>query len=157
MEKIINAPTAEQVKLFYEATLHFTKLTDYGILMQDILSGKEHIPPMGVRFDVEYEGSVQGSRINGIVKGIDYVEMRADGRLKLHLHGHITTVDGARIAYHADAIGTNREGTALLQMRENVVLYSAHANYNWVNKLAVWSETVIDLMKGEILVKAYVL
>src|SRR2546427_13249714 len=39
------------------------------------------------------EGTVTGPKLKGMVKGVDYANVRADGRLQLHVHAGITTED----------------------------------------------------------------
>jgi hypothetical protein len=66
----------------YEYDLNITGVTDYGVTMDALLSGKEKIPPQGARFDVAFAGPVKG-RVTGSVHGVDYLRMRADGRIDL--------------------------------------------------------------------------
>jgi hypothetical protein len=66
----------------YEYDLDVTGMTDYGVSLDAILSGKEKLPPQGVRIDVAFEGRAVG-RLAGRVRGIDYLRMRADGRIDL--------------------------------------------------------------------------
>jgi len=66
----------------YEYDLDVTGMTDYGVTLDAILSGKEKLPPQGVRIDVAFEGRAVG-RLAGRVRGIDYLRMRADGRIDL--------------------------------------------------------------------------
>src|SRR2546429_9978342 len=49
------------------------------------------------------EGTVTGPKLKGTVKGVDYANVRADGRLQLHFHAEITTEAGKKIAFFADA------------------------------------------------------
>ncbi len=48
----------------YEYDLDVTGMTDYGVSLDAILSGKEKIPPQGVRIDVAFEGRAIG-RLGG--------------------------------------------------------------------------------------------
>src|SRR6202022_680623 len=66
----------------YEYDLNITGVTDYGVTMDAILSGKEKMPLQGTRFDVAFEGGGKG-RLTGKVRGVDYLLMRADGRADL--------------------------------------------------------------------------
>lgn len=154
MENILTDFSTE-VQQLYEGTLHFTKLTEYGISFQDLLSGKS-LPLFGARFDVEYEGSVQGTKLNGTVTGSDYLSIRADGRIYLHIHGSLFTSDGAKISYFAEGVGSRKNDSPLTEVHENVELYSAFPNYAWVNNLAVWSKSVIDPINRQIRVNAYI-
>ena len=64
----------------YEYDLDVTGITDYGVSLDAILSGKEQVPPQGARFDVAFEGRAKG-RLSGRVRGVGYLRMRADGRI----------------------------------------------------------------------------
>jgi hypothetical protein len=69
----------------YEYTVKFTRLTEYGISMESLMARGVAPPPEGARFDVAFEGSSLGPKHKGDVIGIDYVQVRADGRFQLHL------------------------------------------------------------------------
>jgi hypothetical protein len=64
----------------YECDFDVTGVTDFGIALEAILSGKEKIPPQGARIDVAYAGTIKG-RVTGSIRGVDYQVIRADGRL----------------------------------------------------------------------------
>ncbi|HKI69224.1 MAG TPA: DUF3237 family protein, partial [Verrucomicrobiae bacterium] len=87
----------------YSYDLDITGVTDYGLGMKDILDGKTPIPPQGARFDVAFAGRGTG-RLTGTVRGVDYLVMRADGRIDLDIHATIETDDGCRIALSADGV-----------------------------------------------------
>ena len=72
----------------YEVECDITGMTDYGATMDAILSGKEKVPQQGTRFDVAFEGRAKG-RLTGKVRGVDYLLMRADGRVDLDVRGTI--------------------------------------------------------------------
>jgi hypothetical protein len=142
-------------ELLYEYTLHFTKVTEYGVSLDALLAGQVAPPPEGARFDVAFEGSSRGPRLKGTATGVDYLHMRADGRAQLHIHAEITTEDGEKIALFADGVATPEEGTGVLQLRENVTLSTSSPAYSWVNQLQVWGQGTVDPAKGEINLKAY--
>jgi hypothetical protein len=68
----------------YEYDLDITGVTDYGVTLDAILGGQEKIPPQGARFDVAFAGLVKG-RVSGSLRGVDYLRMRADGRIDLDI------------------------------------------------------------------------
>lgn len=138
----------------YEYSLNFTHVTDYGVTLDDILSGKVAPPPEGARIDVGFEGKISG-RINGSVKGVDYLYVRADGRLQLDIKAEITTDDGARVALAADGTATPAPGSPIVQIRENVRLHTSHPDYAWVNRLAVWAPGTVDLSNGTVFVEGF--
>ena len=67
-------------------------------------------PPAGARFDISFRASLRGPRLSGTITGIDYLDMRADGRAQLHIHARIATEDGQAIAFFADGVDTPSRG-----------------------------------------------
>ena len=76
-------------ELIYEVTVQFTKITEYGVSMEALASGQAAPPPEGARVDVHFEGASRGPRLKGTINGVDYINMRADGRVQLHIHAEI--------------------------------------------------------------------
>jgi Protein of unknown function (DUF3237) len=142
-------------ELLYEATVNFTKVTEYGLSLTAFLAGQEAPPPSGARIDVAFEGSILGPKLKGGISGVDYLRIRADGHAQLHIHAEIATDDGQNIALFADGIASPQEGTGVLQLRENVTLTASSPAYAWVNRLLVWGRGTVDPVKGEVRVKAY--
>jgi hypothetical protein len=138
----------------YEYDLDITGVTDYGVSMESILAGKEKIPPQGARFDVAFEGNGTG-RLRGRVRGVDYLRMRADGRIDLDIHATIETGDGFRIGLSADGVGVLRPGERITDLRENVTLTTAAASYAWVNTRQIWGVGSVNLATGKIHIDAY--
>src|SRR3990172_761723 len=116
----------------YEYDLDVTGMTDYGVSLDAILSGKEKIPPQGVRIDVAFEGHARG-RLAGRVRGIDYSRMRADGRIDLDIRAIVETADGHRIALSDDGGATPRAAEPIADLFENVGLSTAAEGYSSVN------------------------
>ena len=85
----------------YEYDFDVTGVTDYGVSIDAILAGKEAVPLQGARFDLAIDGRGKG-RLSGRARGVDYLRMRADGRIDLDLHLTIETDDGFRIALSGD-------------------------------------------------------
>jgi len=142
-------------ELLYEYTLSITGLTEFGVSFQDLLSGKALPPPEGARFDVAFAGSAVGDKLSGTVTGVDYLFIRADGRSDLDIHATITTTDGKTIALKADGVSLPREGSPILDLKENVKLFSAYEEYRWVNPLQVWGIGTVDLATQVINIKGY--
>src|SRR5690349_10965497 len=90
-----------QGEKIYEYEFDIAGVTDYGLSMDAVLSGKEAIPLHGARFDLAVTGRGQG-RVSGRAHGVDYLRIRADGRIELDLHVTIETDDGQRIALSGD-------------------------------------------------------
>jgi hypothetical protein len=119
------APTSEQTaisgELTYEYTAAFTQVVEYGVSAEELFSGQAAPPAEGARFDVYFEGPVTG-RLRGMVKGVDYLHVRADGRCQLNIHAEITTEDGKKISLAADGVAIPADGAPVFQRKENVTL-----------------------------------
>ena len=139
----------------YEYTVQFTQVVEYGASANAVLSGQSPPPAEGARFDVHFEGPITGSKVKGTVKGVDYLHIRADGRVQLDIHAEITTEDGGKIALAADGVGIPEEGSPIFQLRENVTLTTNHAEHSWVNPIQVWGVGTVDVSKGEVRIKGY--
>lgn len=138
----------------YEYDLDFTGVTDYGVSMEAILSGKEKVPPQGARFDVAFEGRAKG-RLSGRVRGVDYLRMRADGRVDLDIRAIFETEDGHRIALSADGVGVPRVTEPIADLFENVRLSTAAANYAWVNTRQIWAPGTVNMAAGKVHIDGY--
>lgn len=138
----------------YEYDLDVTGMTDYGVSLDAILSGREEIPPQGVRIDIAFEGPAIG-RLAGRVRGIDYARMRADGRIDLDIRAAIETEDGCRIALSADGAAVPRAGEPIADLCENVSLNTAATNYTWVNTRQVWGIGTVNFATGKIHIDGY--
>jgi len=142
-------------ELIYEYTVRFTQVVEYGASANAVLSGQTRPPAEGARFDVYFEGPVTGPKLNGTVKGVDYLHIRADGRCQLNIHAEITTEDGKKIALAADGVAIPEEGSPVYQLRENVTLTTNHPEYAWLNPIQVWAPGTVDLSKGEVRIQGY--
>ena len=138
----------------YEYDLDITGVTDFGVSMEAIVSGQEKIPLQGARFDVAFAGEASG-RVAGRVRGVDYLRMRADGRMDLDIRATIETHDGCRISLSADGVATMRQGQPIADLSENVILTTAAAGYGWVNARQVWASGSVNLATGKIHIDAY--
>jgi hypothetical protein len=138
----------------YEYDLDVTGITDYGVTLDAILSGQVKVPPQGVRLDVAFAGRASG-RLAGQVRGIDYVRMRADGRIDLDIRAIIETDGGQRIALSADGVALLRASEPVADLRENVSLTTTAEEYAWVNTRQVWGVGTVDLAAGKVHIDAY--
>jgi len=138
----------------YEYDLDVTGVTDYGVSLEAILSGQVEIPPQGVRIDVAFAGRGSG-RLAGQVRGVDYVRMRADGRIDLDIRATIETDGGQRIALSADGVAMPRAGEPVADLFENVTLSTAAEDYAWVNTRQVWGVGTVNFAAGKIHIDAY--
>jgi len=138
----------------YEYDLDVTGITDYGVSLDAILSGKEKLPPQGVRIDVAFEGRAVG-RLAGRVRGIDYLRMRADGRIDLDIRAILETDDGRRIALSADGVGVPRAAEPVADLSENVSLSTAAEDFAWVNTRQIWGSGTVNFAPGKIHIDAH--
>ena len=147
--------TIEVGELLYEYTVKFTGMTEYGVSLESLMAGDAAPPPEGARFDVAFEGESTGPKIKGSVTGVDYLQIRADGRFQLHIHGEITTDDGKKIALFADGVAVPREGSSIADLRENVALSTSSKDYAWVNTRQIWATGTVDLAEQVVQLKGY--
>ena len=138
----------------YEYELDITGVTDYGVTMDAVLSGSVQVPPQGLRFDVAFEGPVRG-RLAGTLRGVDYVRMRADGRVDLDIRASIETGDGRRIALTADGVATPRASEPIADLLENITLSTPAAEYAWVNTRQVWGYGTVNFATGKIHIEGF--
>ena len=138
----------------YEYDLDVKGVTDYGVTLQAILTGKEKVPPQGLRFDVALEGSVRG-RLAGQVRGFDYIRARADGRMDLDIRATIETQDGRRIALSADGVAMPRAAEPIADLFENIVLSTAAEDYEWVNTRQFWGFGTVNFSASKVHIDAY--
>jgi hypothetical protein len=138
----------------YEYDLDVTGVTDYGVSLDGILTGKEQVPPQGARIDVAFEGRASG-RLAGRVRGVDYTRMRADGRVDLDIRAIIETEDGRRIALSADGVAVPRAAEPIADLCENIRLSTAAEGYAWVNTRQVWGTGTVNFATGKIHIDAY--
>ena len=151
----MSTDTIKAEVVFTWKTFNLTKINEYGVSFDELTSGKASLPPEGARYDAYFSGDIEGPRLKGNVVCTDYIHVRADGRLQLHIHGEITTDDGEKIALFADGISTHQEGTNFYH-NENVTLLTSSPKYLWVNQLQLWASGNVDPVKSAIDITAYV-
>lgn len=151
--KVAQNPTMRGEKI-YEMELDLSGVTDYGVSVDAVLTGKEMVPLQGARFDLAVAGRSKGP-LAGRAHGVDYVRMRADGRIDLDLHVAIETDDGRRIALSGDGQAAPRNGEPMLDIFANIRLSTAAKEYAWVNARQVWGVGTANLATGKIHVEAY--
>jgi hypothetical protein len=141
-------------ELIYEYTPKVTETVEYGVSADAMFAG-EPPPPEGARLDLYLEGPVGGGKLNGTVRGVDYVNFRADGRAELHIHAQIVTESGKNVALQAGGVAVRQDGSSLLELREHVSLRSNHPQLAWVNGLEIWARGVVDVASGQVHLRAF--
>ena len=152
MENVAHSKTQT---IFYKMDLDMTGLTSFGSDFDQIMDGLAPLPPEGARFDVEFRGTVEGPKIKGKVVGVDYLNMRADGRSDLNIYLKIETEDGHNIAAQVTGNATARPNTKIIDIRENGTLFTSSEKYKWVNGLQVWASGTVDRNTGKIELTGY--
>jgi uncharacterized protein DUF3237 len=142
-------------ELIYEYTPRVTQIVEYGTSAEDMLMRTSPPPKEGARLDLYLEGPVIGGRLRGTLTGIDYLNMRADGRAELHIHGHITLEDGNKVALQAGGVAIPEGDSSIFQLREHVQLTSNHPALAWVNTAEVWARGTVDVSTGQVHLRAY--
>ena len=142
-------------ELIYELSLNITEMTEYGVSFSALMASEVPPPSEGARFDIHFNGVANGPKIKGKVTGIDYLNMRADGRTELNVYLKITTDDGQNIAAQIGGVATPRANTGITDLRENVTLFTSSEEYKWVNTLEVWATGTVDIATGVINISAY--
>jgi len=138
----------------YEFDLDIRDVTEYGASMEAILAGKATVPLQGARFDLAVDGRGTG-RLSGRVHGVDYLRMRADGRIELDLHVAIETDDGQRIALSGDGQAAPRSGEPIVDLFANIRLSTASKAYAWVNARQIWGVGTAVVATGQIHVEGF--
>ena len=147
--------TNEMGELLYTVNLNITGVKEFGVSFPALMAGEVTTPVEGARFDVPFEGTAAGPKVNGAAEGIDYVRVRADGCLELHIHESIRTEDGQNISAHGEGVATIRPKGGIADVRVNMTLFTSSKDYAWVNQVPVRGIGTIDLAKRVIQVAAY--
>ena len=147
--------TSEVGELLYRVSLKITGIKEYGVSFAALMAGELTTSVEGARFDVPFEGTAVGPKVNGAAEGIDYVRVRADGSFELHIHETIRTEDGQNISVHGDGVAAPRLEGGIADVRVNMTLFASSKEYTWVNQLPVRGIGTIDLAKRVIQVAAY--
>jgi hypothetical protein len=145
---------SNHVERVFDEEIQLTGITEFGISWEDLVKGNAQLPAQGARFNLEFEGSVNGENINGVIKGVDYLEIRADGKFMLNIHATIITDDGETISIKETGISTpDPSGKAVLHL--NMDFYTVSEKYEWLNKKQVWSVGEVDMTTGKVNVTGF--
>lgn len=147
--------TASVGELLFEEKLRLTNIVDYGVTWQDLVSGQASPNQAGIPFDLAFEGTLTGDKIRGAIKGIDFLEVRADGRFNMHIHATITTDDGTRIALREDGLlGIPSDGSNA-SVRLALRFLTASPKYAWLNNRIAWAHGEADTKNATVDVKVW--
>lgn len=138
----------------FDEEIRVTEVVEYGISWTEMSAGRAAPPPQGARFDIAFEGAVRGERLNGSFQGVDYLEVRADGRMLMTIYANIVTDDGVRIAVHESGYLTpGPDGIALGQLTMSFL--TADPAYDWLNRKQVWGVARIDTVGRTVRIRGY--
>lgn len=152
--EILQPGIENYVKEIFTEEINLTEITEYGIDWSEMLKPDQLIPLQGARFDLAFEGIIKGDRLNGVIKGVDYLEIRSDGKFSLNIHATIITNDGFTISVRETGISTpDSSGKAILHL--NMDFFTASSEYDWINKKQVWSVGEVDMKSGKVLVTGF--
>lgn len=143
--------------LFDEA-VHLTGLTEYSVSWEKLTTGQADLPAEGARFDIAFEGSFEGPKLKGTIVGVDYLQVRADGRFQLDMQASLTTDDGEKIAVYEDGIliaPDPDDEARIAQLRLNFRFTTASPKYAWLNQVQGWGRGTVDWNTGQVEVQVY--
>ena len=144
----------QQKNPLFEISYDVTGIEEFGSSLEALLQGKLEIPKEGFRVNVGVEGVVSGPEIEGTAKGVDYLYVRADGRMQLDVKVTITSGDGKNISFAADGVGIpQQDGT--VKLAENVTIFSSHPEYAHLNNMQIWGLGTFIPAENKVLLKFY--
>lgn len=152
------AKKANEIMTLFEEQVQLTGIKEFGLNWDHMIQGKAGIPPEGARFDISFEGDLKGPKIEGRIKGIDYLTVRADGRYMLRIYATVITHDGESIALEEEGILIpDWEDPAMASLQFNMKFTTAVPKYAWLNNLPVWATGNIDRVTGSVYIRAFTL
>jgi hypothetical protein len=154
-EKTVVMPVSEHL---FSEDIHLTGLTEYGVRWEELTSGQAVLPPEGARFDIAFEGTLDGPRLKGTIAGVDHLTVRADGRFQLDMQAQITTDDGAQIAVHEDGLlvaPAPDDAARIAQLRLNLEFTAFSPQYAWLNHVQGWGRGTVDWNTGAVEMQVY--
>ena len=145
----------EMATHLFDEQAHLTGVIEYGLGWDDMLSGLASIPAEGARFDMSFEGEINGPHLTGKVKGIDYLEVRADGRFMLTIYATILTHDGDTIALYEEGVMNPLPGQQVGNLALNLKFTTHSPKYEWVNKTNAWALAQVFFQEGRVSVSSF--
>lgn len=145
----------ESGTVLYDCALDIDRIMEFGIGLEAVLDGQD-LPPEGVRIDAFVSGQLVGGLLHGHMTAVDYLYIRPDGKISMHVHGDIETHDGARLSLFIEGVLTRRSDGPNLDLRETVGLFTSDARYQWVNSLQIWGDGIADMVNQKVIVQTRV-
>jgi hypothetical protein len=155
LKKYINLLEIEKgLKPLFEEEVFLTGITEYGIDWEEVWNGVVTVPVQGARFDIAFEGKLKGAELCGTIRGVDFLEVRADGKFMVNIQATVITDDGEAIALKKDGVLTPSPDRAA-HLHLNVQLSTASVKYDWINSKQIWGIGEVNMNEGRIVVKGY--
>jgi len=151
----VTMPVSEHL---FSEDIHLTGMTEYGLSWEKLTSGQAVLPPEGARFDIAFEGTLEGPKIKGTIAGVDNLTVRADGRFQLDMQAQITTDDGEKIAVHEDGLliaPDPDDESRIAQLRLNLEFTAFSAKYAWIKHVQGWGRGTVDWNTGAVSMEVY--
>ena len=119
------------------------------------VTGKDDIGPTpeGTRIDSYTQWTVKGPKLEGTMKGVDYILARPDGVFVLDFWGQLTTKDGAKISVQLVGYSIPSPGKPSCIIC-TITYRTGHQKYQQLNTIVQVAEGTVDTA-GKILLKAY--
>jgi Protein of unknown function (DUF3237) len=96
-------------------------------------------------------------RITGKVsRGVEYLQLRADGRTDLDGRATVETEDGHRIAMRIEGVAMPRAHEPMPDLVANVRLTTAAPKYDWGNTRQIWGPATVNLATAKIHIESFV-
>jgi hypothetical protein len=148
-------PTIEVGELLYEAVVRFSSITAFGANLDALVTGTAMPPPEGARFDFAFSGDCSGPRLSGKLTGVDYANVRADGKFELDIRAHLQTGDGHSIALSGGGGAFPGREAGTYQLREHLTYRTAAPAYAWLNHVQAWASGTVDVAGGELRLRVF--
>lgn len=146
--------TADVGTKLFDESIQLTSISEFGFGWTELQNGSVAIPPQGARFELAFEGTLEGERMKGTIEGVDYLNVRTDGPFELNIFATITTNDGVRIAFdETGVLSPGPEGINELYL--NMKFTTGDERYSWLNKVQAWGRGSVDFASGKARVTAF--
>lgn len=153
--KQVTIPISEHL---FSEDIHLTGLTEYGVSWEKLTTGQTILPPEGARFDIAFEGTLEGPKLKGTIAGVDYLTVRADGRFQLDMQATITTDDGEKISVKEDGVLIAPDAddeSRIAQLRLNLEFTAFSPKYAWINHVQGWGRGTVNWNTGGVEMQVY--
>ena len=139
----------------FDEEVYLKEITEFGLSWQELLTGQLKPPVQGARFNVAFEGRIDGPYLSGIKKGVDFLLVRADGQFIIDLQAVITTPEGDTISVHEEGLLIPDKDSPTGQLKLTMRFNTASPGYSWLNEIQAWATGKVDMLNGTVRVSAF--